>query len=1186
MEKNKEFLFKPKRTDIYTIRLDINSPNTEANFSNMSIIEIGNPITNITLDIEKTFIKGQTGTQNLNAKFNTTDTQDEIEYTSSNTTIATVDGKGNVTAVGEGQAVITAKAKYSGVSAISTINVVNENQVPSKNLIAKSDNLTSKTDTKIDYVIENDNNTETFFVTPKVSSGDSFGYVGRKVYLEAGKNYVFNCEIENGVKWSIENKANCVEAWLVRNGNASDRESLIRIANQNCIFTPKNTGEYWLRLDVNEPIISSPKTYKFKNIEISKIGDIKPTNIKLELYKNQINFKDYSIQKTKLENTEIEFDKTENIYELKTVITPANAITGEVSYISINKNVVDVDKDGKLKIKSQGTATIIVSAFNGAITGSIGITVVPSTKITEISFYTEKDYKTINGKRILMGDVNGDGILTADDASRVLQHVLDSLFELDVEEAAYVEGDEVLSAAESTMILEKVLDNLYIFPCFKITSLDLGINQTQKLNITAYPSGVSVGNITWSSNNNAVATVDDNGNVKGISPGTAVITARSTQNNSISRDCTITVGNYKVEPEVSVSENKESDKTEIKVKSNTTDSKDNAYIKSVYLEITGTTYSNGQIKYNNQTKDLVKGETKEKLFIYQNDSNNNTIKNNETNFDITAEGSYEIAITVTDSQGKSKTEIINIIRDVTRPIVQFKINNQDVQDRNTYNFNEKGVQIHAEATDNESGINYLELIVEDVNDGNIYDDSFHDTPSKHDFVIKEPGEYSIKCSCADNGRNAITINAKVIIKSSNSEDGIHIYTDSEYLTVDGEKHLIGDVNKDGIITNEDHLLVELYVLDASINVTFDEVSADVNGDGIITAADAAEINEKITDPYIIFEALYQNSATMNVGEELQLYTDIKPIESRNKTVLWTVDDSSIVRIDNKGKITALKPGIAVINAQTSDGAAQTKFNVTVLDNVKPPMPTIILNGQKAERDKTYTFNDTDVKIEIPLPEDIGSGTDCIEFGLRNETTDTEIYDSDKSNKDISITIDEEGEYYLWAAAIDKAGNVSQNMKVTIIVKKSTNPDNPDNPEEEYFRILNYKQDGNYVMKILPETTYSKFKENIDTNMEYEVLENNEKITDSQLIKTGQTLVVNSKNTGESTRYTLIVIGDINKDGKLSITDLSNFRRYRIGKMQLDESQRKATDMNLNGREELTDKLIMRNYLIGKIKNLV
>lgn len=58
-------------------------------------------------------------------------------------------------------------------------------------------------------------------------------------------------------------------------------------------------------------------------------------------------------------------------------------------------------------------------------------------------------------------------------------------------------------------------------------SLNMNVGGTQKLNYTVTPDNAPDKSVTWSSNNSNIASVDSEGNVKAVSPGTAAITVKS-----------------------------------------------------------------------------------------------------------------------------------------------------------------------------------------------------------------------------------------------------------------------------------------------------------------------------------------------------------------------------------------------------------------------------------------------------------------------------------------------------------------------------------------------------------------------------------------------------------------------------------------------------------------------------------
>ena len=73
------------------------------------------------------------------------------------------------------------------------------------------------------------------------------------------------------------------------------------------------------------------------------------------------------------------------------------------------------------------------------------------------------------------------------------------------------------------------------------SQVDLKEGHTQQLTATLSPSAVAKKNVTWTSNNNAVATVDENGLVTAVTEGEAVITV--TTENGKTASTTITVSN-------------------------------------------------------------------------------------------------------------------------------------------------------------------------------------------------------------------------------------------------------------------------------------------------------------------------------------------------------------------------------------------------------------------------------------------------------------------------------------------------------------------------------------------------------------------------------------------------------------------------------------------------------------------
>ncbi|WP_260442375.1 leucine-rich repeat protein [Tannerella forsythia] len=72
------------------------------------------------------------------------------------------------------------------------------------------------------------------------------------------------------------------------------------------------------------------------------------------------------------------------------------------------------------------------------------------------------------------------------------------------------------------------------------TSLKLEVGQARPLTATVLPETATTQTVTWTTDNAAIATVNESGIVKGVAPGTAVITATTTDG-SHTATCTVTV---------------------------------------------------------------------------------------------------------------------------------------------------------------------------------------------------------------------------------------------------------------------------------------------------------------------------------------------------------------------------------------------------------------------------------------------------------------------------------------------------------------------------------------------------------------------------------------------------------------------------------------------------------------------
>lgn len=163
------------------------------------------------------------------------------------------------------------------------------------------------------------------------------------------------------------------------------------------------------------------------------------------------------------------------------------------------------------------------------------------------------------------------------------------------------------------------------------------------------------------------------------------------------------------------------------------------------------------------------------------------------------------------------------------------------------------------------------------------------------------------------------------------------------------------------------------------------------------------------------------------------------------------------------------------------------------------------------------------------------------------------------NYKINTEIKEEGFYQL--IAMDKAGNKT-NIPFQIL----------ENKEE------GYKIEKETIKNIANNTQRTEFTENLDIQVNYEIYRNDQKLEEHEIIATGDILITEN---GDS--YTLVVTGDINKDGKVNIKDIVKIRKYLVEKNNLDNVEILAADANLDVEPiNIKDLVKMRNIALDTL----
>ncbi len=237
-------------------------------------------------------------------------------------------------------------------------------------------------------------------------------------------------------------------------------------------------------------------------------------------------------------------------FSLNAVVTPSNASNKSVSWSSSNKEIVEVDRDGTITAKATGDAIVTVKTHDGDYTDSCNISVYqPELDITV----------TPENLSVPKGGTGKLSVSIDSDTEKIASVGFASLNE----DTAVIDADgnvnglavgtanikiTVKTQRGGTYTVTKAVKIHTPVDGVTIINNDQNLNVGEKVTVSALvgPSDAGNQNIIWSSDNNDVVSVDENGVVTAISEGTATITV-TTEEGGFTDSITCTVTEFESE---------------------------------------------------------------------------------------------------------------------------------------------------------------------------------------------------------------------------------------------------------------------------------------------------------------------------------------------------------------------------------------------------------------------------------------------------------------------------------------------------------------------------------------------------------------------------------------------------------------------------------------------------------------
>ena len=517
------------------------------------------------------------------------------EWSSSNTGVVSVDKDGKVSAVGIGTANVVIKvvgqdnseasdsivvnviSQYISVDSVTLVDANN-------NTLSNSINLNIGEEVTIKFLINPSNATlkETNWTNSdsnKVSMKDSVGYALIKG-LEVGSS-----DIEITVKDYDGNvKTDSVKVNVI-NSNQPVLVSSIALSPTSVTLNPNGTYKFNVTVSpsnaTNKGVTWSSNDTNV--VSVDQNGNIKA--LKDGMAKIRVTAQDGSGKYAEASVT-VESSKPTNVlvtgvslnastvkmyvgqsYQLIHTIKPSNATNKGVTWSSSNTNVVSVS-NGKIVGKSSGKARITVTTNDGRYSAYTDVTVInrPSSNSSSSS---KPSSSSSSGSSISSSiDIIKDTIELNKGSEEKLEYKLsqdltDSIIiwkssNTDVAVVkngivtAISDGETTITATingkdikDTCKVIVKKLDLTGIV--FEDESLSISVGKTLKLTLNALPSGADLPSLKWDVDNIEILSVSDEGVIKGINVGEAVVTV-SSMDGKYSASINIVVTPYVSEP--------------------------------------------------------------------------------------------------------------------------------------------------------------------------------------------------------------------------------------------------------------------------------------------------------------------------------------------------------------------------------------------------------------------------------------------------------------------------------------------------------------------------------------------------------------------------------------------------------------------------------------------------------------
>ena len=252
------------------------------------------------------------------------------------------------------------------------------------------------------------------------------------------------------------------------------------------------------------------------------------------------------VQSVELNTNKVELSVGE-ANKLVATVTPEAATNKEVTWNSSKPEVATVDKEGKVVAQKPGTTTITVTTVEGNKTATCEVIVKETpVAVTGVGLNTNKVELSVGEANKLVATVTPEAATNKEvtwNSSKPEVATVDKEGKVVAQKpgtttitVTTVEGNKTATCEVTVKEIPVAVAGVGL----NTNDLKLSAGEANKLVATVTPQNATNPKVKWSSNNQTVATVDDDGKVIAQAPGTATITV-TTEDGQKAATCTVTV---------------------------------------------------------------------------------------------------------------------------------------------------------------------------------------------------------------------------------------------------------------------------------------------------------------------------------------------------------------------------------------------------------------------------------------------------------------------------------------------------------------------------------------------------------------------------------------------------------------------------------------------------------------------